>query len=79
MPFLQRRFLALEAFEQFIEVDRLLVVIGDARTQGFDHILFVGTTGEHDRFERTMFAGDPLQRLDQFDAVHVRHVQVTQH
>lgn len=79
MPFLQGRFLALEAFKQFIEVDRLLVVIGDARTQGLDHILLVGATGEHDRFERAMLAGDPLQRLDQLDAVHVRHMQVTQH
>jgi len=79
LSFLQGRFLALEAFEQFIEVDRLLVVIGDTRTQGLDHILLVGAPGEHDRFERTMFTGDPLQRLHQLDAVHVRHMQVTQH
>jgi len=26
-----------------------------------------------------MFAGDALQRLHQLDAVHVRHMQVTQH
>lgn len=79
LPLLQRRFLALQAFEQFIEVDRLLVVIRDPCAQGLDHILLVGTPGEHDRLERTLLVRHFLHGLHQFDAIHVRHMQVAQH
>ena len=56
-----------------------MIVIGNPGTQRLDHILFVGATGQHDRLEGALFAGDALQLLDQFDAVHVRHVQIAQH
>ena len=78
-PFAQLLFLTLDAFKQFIEVDRFLVVIRDADAQGFDHILFVGAAGQQDAFEQALFTGVLLQVLGEFDAIHVRHVQVTQH
>ena len=79
LPLLQGCFLALQAFEQFVEVDRFLVIVRDPGPQRLDHILLVGSPGEHDRFERSMLARHPLQRMHQLDAIEVRHVQVTEH
>ena len=79
MSLLQGRFLTFHAFEQFIQLDRLLVVVGNPGTQGLDHVLFVGAPREHDRFEHPVFAADALQLLHQLDAIHVRHMQVAQH
>ncbi|MNP23506.1 hypothetical protein D3C76_1162180 [compost metagenome] len=75
----QYRLLALDTFEQFIEVDGLLIVIGKALAQGPDHILFIGLPCEHDGFERAVFTGDLLQCLNQFDAIEPWHMQVTEH
>ena len=61
--FTQNGFLTLDALKQLIEVDRLLIVVGDADTQGFDHILFIGATGQQDAFKGALFAGQFLQML----------------
>ena len=79
VAFTQNGFLTLDALKQLIEVDRLLIVVGDTDTQGLDHILFVGTTGQQDGFKGALLARQFLQVLGQFDAVHVGHVQVAQH
>ena len=79
LPFLQRHFLTLQAFEQFVEVDGLLVVIRNARSQRLDHVLLVSLAGQHDRFERPLAPGNTLHGLHQLDAIHVRHMQVAQH
>ena len=56
-----------------------MIVVGDPATQRFDHVLFVGTTGQEDAFKQPFFARKFLQVLGQFDAIHVGHVQITQH
>lgn len=65
--------------EQLLQVNRLLIVIGNPGTQSLDHILLVRAPGEHDRFECPMLAGQPLQFLDQLDAVQPGHVQIAEH
>ncbi|MNR07026.1 hypothetical protein D3C85_1231270 [compost metagenome] len=69
VPFAEHRLLALDAFEQFIEVDGLLIVVGKAFAQGLDHVLLVGLASEQDGFEDAVFAGDFLECLYQFDAI----------
>ena len=79
VPLLQYHFLALHAFEQFIQINRLLVVIGKAGAQRLDHILLARLPGEHDRLESPMLAGQLLQLLDHLDAVQARHMQIAEH
>jgi hypothetical protein len=79
LPILQRHLLSLNPFEQLIEINRLLVVIGNPCPQGLDHILLVRTPSQHDRLEGPVLAGHPLQLLHQLNPVHVRHMQITQH
>ncbi|MNP40524.1 hypothetical protein D3C76_1341710 [compost metagenome] len=78
MPLLQCHFLALYAFEQFTQVNRLLVVIGNAGAQCLDHILLVRLPGEHDGFEGPVFTTQALQFLDHLNAVQARHVQIAE-
>ncbi|MNH15715.1 hypothetical protein D3C79_753330 [compost metagenome] len=77
LAFQQCLFLPTYAFKQFIELHRLLVVIGKAFAQRADHVLFLGTPGQHDGFEHALATVDLLQGAHQFDAVPFRHVQVT--
>ncbi|MNT27716.1 hypothetical protein D3C72_1633570 [compost metagenome] len=77
--FLQDHFLTLQPFEQLIQINRLLVIVGNPGAQRLDHVLLVGAAGEHDRFECTMLARQSLQLLHQLDPVHARHVQIAQH
>ncbi|MNN29283.1 hypothetical protein D3C81_1428810 [compost metagenome] len=79
LPLLQRRLLTPHPVEQLIQINRLLIIIGNPGTQCLDHILLVGTPSEHDRLEHPTLARQTLQRLNQLNAIHVRHVQITQH
>ena len=78
LALLQRDLLALQAFEQFVKVDRFLVIVGDTGAQGADHVFFLGPAGEQDGLEQMLLAADQLHGLDQLDAVHAGHVQVAQ-
>ncbi|MNC49265.1 hypothetical protein D3C75_984330 [compost metagenome] len=56
VPLLQGHFLPLQTFEQLIQIDRFLVIVGHASAQSLDHILLVSAPGEHDRLERPVLA-----------------------
>ncbi|MNP80843.1 hypothetical protein D3C76_1790470 [compost metagenome] len=60
LPLLQGCLLALQTLQQFIEVDRFLVVVRNPGPQRLDHILLVGSPSEHDRFERSVLARHTL-------------------
>ncbi|MNX66304.1 hypothetical protein D3C86_973930 [compost metagenome] len=79
LPLMQSHLLTLQTFKQLMQVNRLLVVIGNPGTQGLDHILLVRLPGQHDRFKRAMLAGQPLKLLNQLNPVQARHVQIAEH
>ena len=69
LAFEQRLLLASHAFEQLLQVDGLLVVIGEPFPQGADDVLLLGLSGQHDRFEHALATGEFLERMDHLDAI----------
>ncbi len=79
LPLVQRLDLQLHTFEQFFQINRLLVVIGDARPKGLDDVFFLGLAGQHDGLEQMRLAASHLHRFDHLDPVHAGHFQIAKH
>lgn len=67
---------ALDGEQYFFQINRFLMVVGNAGAHGCDHVAALTLAGENDRLENTFASAQALQLLNQLQAVEPGHVQV---